>query len=308
MTSEFCIEWLGGQEELVGSHRIIMFAVCMSNLFFAVVATTGNLLAIHGLWKASSIPANIKTFFLNLAFSDLAVGLFAQLMFGIIIAVMLRMTANGRSSVEFLCPASLTVSYYLSFFLSCASFLNICSIAVDRLLAVSLHLRYQELVTSKRVIVALASLWLTSCVTGLIFISFPDHSRKVIVITEIVGLLLTAMAYVRIFKVVRYHQHQIQSQLQIQNAQVLELLREQKSAINAFIVYAIFLVCFLPLLCTEALFLIKGSRTAFYVAEDVSLLLVFLNSSMNPLVYCWRYREIREIAMGVIKKLFRINH
>lgn len=116
------------------------------------------------------------------------------------------------------------------------------------------------------------------------------------------------MAYVHIFKVVRYHQNQIQNQLPIQNAQAMELLREQKSAINAFIVYAIFLGCFLPLLCSEALFMIKGSRTAFYVAEDVSLFLVFLNSSMNPLVYCWRYREIREIVMGVVKKLFRINH
>jgi len=70
------------------------------------------------------------------------------------------------------------------------TFLNVTAIAVDRLLAVSLHLRYHELVTSKRVIIALVSLWLTSAVAAYIFISLPKHSNMVAVIMEFVGFFL----------------------------------------------------------------------------------------------------------------------
>lgn len=309
MASQFCAEWLSGQERLVRSYRPFMLAVCVSNVVFSVVAVTGNLLVIPSLWKASSIPSNVKRFFLSLAFSDLSVGLIAQQMFAIIIVVMLRATADATNDVQFLCPASLTVSYFISFFLVCVSFLNICAIGVDRLLAVSLHLRYGELVTSKRVMIAVVALWLTSAAAALIFISFPKYSREVIVITEIAGIFLITVAYFRIFKVITHHQIQILSQQrEVQsNEMMTELLRQKKSAINAVFVYLLFLTCFLPHLGSEILLIVKHFRLSFLVAEDVALSVVFLNSSLNPLVYCWRYREVREIAMGILKKIV-ISH
>ena len=115
----------------------------------------GNLLVIRALWKALSIPANLKKLLLNLAFSDFAVGLFLQPMFAVIIAVMLNMAANANYNFDFFCPTILSVGYFAFFLLGAALFLNITAIAVDRLLAIFLHLRYQELVTSKRVVIAL---------------------------------------------------------------------------------------------------------------------------------------------------------
>ena len=68
-----------------------MIIFCVLNLFFFFVLTSlANLLVILTLWKASSVPANLKKLFLNLAVSDFAVGLFPRLMFGVIIAVMLH--------------------------------------------------------------------------------------------------------------------------------------------------------------------------------------------------------------------------
>jgi len=129
-----------------------MLAFCVLNLIFSFVATIGNLLVICALWKASSIPATVKKLFLSLAFSDLAVGLFAQMMYGAIIAAMLKMTATGNYSFDIFCPTIIIACYFSIFLLAGASFQNITAIATDRLLALSLHLRYQELVTSKRVV------------------------------------------------------------------------------------------------------------------------------------------------------------
>ena len=307
MAAKFCAHWLEELIQVVRYNRPFMVALCVSNLVFSLVATLGNLLVIRALWKASSISATMKKLFLSLAFSDLAVGLFAQLMFGVIIAVMSRQAATGNYNFDFLCPTILTVYYFSLLLLGSASFLNVTAIAVDRLLAVSLHLRYQELVTSKRVITALVSLWLTSGVVASIFITLPDHSHMIAAITAFVGLFLTTVAYLRIYKVVRYHQNQIHHQLQQPDAQAPELLREKKSAFNSLFVYVVFLVCFLPHLCS-LMFLINNSlQISLLLIEQVSRFLVFLNSSLNPLIYCWRYREIREIVKSTVKKIFRIN-
>ena len=247
--------------------------------------------------------------FLSLAFSDLAAGLFGQLTIGVIFAVVLRMAANGDYNFDFLCPTIVTVTYFFGFLLASASFLNVTAIAVDRLLAISLHLRYQEIVTSKRVIIALACLWITSGIWASLYISLPSHSDLVVAIIGFVGIILTTSAYIRIYKVVRHHQNQIQNQVQQANPQAMQLLREKKSASNALIVYVAFIVCYLPHHCTAMYLITNSSQNSFsgLMVEAVAVFLMFLNSSLNPLVYCWRYREIREIVKSTVKKVFRIN-
>jgi len=127
---------------------------------------------------------------------------------------MLRMAARGNYNFDFLCPTILTIWHFCAFLLACASFLNVTAIAVDRLLAVSFHLRYQELVTSKRVIRALVSLWITSGIAASIYIALPSSNKITIATVELAGLLLATVAYTRIYKVVKYLRNQIQSQLQ----------------------------------------------------------------------------------------------
>ena len=91
---------------------------------------------------------------------------------------------------------------------------------VDRVMAVFLHLRYQALVTSKRIAIALVSLWLTRIVAvSSSFILLPNQNNMVVVTFEFFGLLITTVGYVHIYKVVRYPRNQIASQSQIQNNQ-----------------------------------------------------------------------------------------
>ena len=113
--------------------------------------------------KNSTIPPTVKKLLLSLAFSDLAVGLCSQLMTAIISPVMLNMASSG-DDLAFFCPTVLIVRSYFMYLFAFASFVNVTVVAFDRLLAASLHLRYQELVTLIRVTIVLVSLWLTSCV------------------------------------------------------------------------------------------------------------------------------------------------
>ena len=157
MAQQACTRLLNYSVKLVSYGRSFSLCFCVLNFAFSLVATLGNVLVIRALIKNSTIPATVKKLFLSLAFSDLAVGLCSQLMTAIISAVMLKMASTG-DDLAFFCPTVLIVNSYFMYLLAAASFLNVTVIAFDRLLAVSLHLRYQELVTPVRVTIVLVSL------------------------------------------------------------------------------------------------------------------------------------------------------
>ena len=307
MAEQYCYRTLEGFLQLARYRETFFFFLCVSDFVFSLVTSLGNILVIRALLKASSITANVKKLFLSLAFSDLGVGLVSQLMAGIIYAVILKTASKEDYNLTSLCPTVINLYRHLFSFLCAASLQTLSTIAVDRLLAVSLHLRYQELVTSKRVTIVLISIWLTSSITGLIYIFLPKSKDMVAAVILLVGYVLTTVAYVRVYKVVKYHQNQIYSQNQLQNAQTREALRQRKSAYNALFVYFVFLVCYLPYLPSVILYLINTSEISFLIAKCASLFLIYLNSSLNPIVYCWRYREIRQIVKSTMKKILHLD-
>lgn len=302
MAGEVCSQALEERRKLFHYYGDLMLMEVVSDLIIATVASLGNLLVICALWKASSIPSNLKKLFISLSLSDIAVGLFLLLFSGIV-AVKMHIEAIEQSKLDRFCPVAITVFYFFLFLLACASFLNVTAITLDRLLAVFLHLRYRELVTSNRVLIAVVSLWLTSFAAATIYITLPKHSDMAVAIIEFIGLFLMTMVYIRIYKVVRYHQNQIEDYRQRPNFQAMDLPREKKSAFSALIFYVVFVGCYLPNVCCLILSS-SSSSTSFTLAKEVTVSLVFLNSALNPLVYCWRYREIRVLVKSTVKKIF----
>ena len=305
MAEQTCTRFLDYFVKLVSYRQGFSLVFCVLNFVFSLVATLGNLLVIRALMKNSTIPATVKKLFLSLAFSDLAAGLCSQLMAAIISAVMLKM-ASGEDDLAFFCPTVLIVHLYFQYLLVVASFLNVIVIAFDRLLAVSLHLRYQELVTPVRVTIVLVSLWLTSCVSAFLHIFLVKGISMATAVISVVGYVLTTVAYLRIYKVVKYHQNQIYTQ-NLQNAQAREAHKQRKSAYNSSFVFVVFVACYLPFLPSTMLYWKNASEISFLVAHFASIFLIYLNSSLNPFVYCWRYPEIRQSVKSTVKQIFHMN-
>ena len=307
MAEQNCTRFLDYWIKLVSHRRGFFLGFCVLNFVFSLVATLGNLLAIRALMKTSTIPATVKKMFLSLAFSDLAVGLLPQLMTAIMSAVMLKMASSG-DDLAFFCPTVfLIVHLYFLYLLAAASFLNVIIIAFDRLLAVSLHLRYQELVTPRRVTIVLVSLWLTSCIFPFLVIFLPKGIEMIPGVISVIGYVLTTVAYIRLYKVVRYHQNQIYSQNQLQNAQTREAHRQRKSAYSSLFVSVVFLACYFPFFPCTILYVTNSSEISFLVAHFASMFLIYLNSSLNPFVYCWRFPEIRQSVKSTVKQIFHMN-
>ena len=127
---------------------------------------------------------------------------------------------------------------------STASFCGVITISVDRFLAIHLHLRYQELVTHKRVVVVVISIWVLSVFWSSMASWVPQNIHSLLVSTgTVIGLLLTTMIYIRIYLAVRHHKYQIQA-LQVQKAaqssEMTNFTSLIKSAIGTFYVFLVF--------------------------------------------------------------------
>ncbi|XP_015771874.1 PREDICTED: adenosine receptor A2b-like [Acropora digitifera] len=297
MRDQFCKNIQVFLQQLVESQKTALFSLYVLNFVFCPVATLGNALAIHALWKASSLPPNVRKLLLSLAFSDLAVGLVAHTTFAAVFVI------SAALKVDVHCQPILTISLIGTFCVAWASFLNVTAIAVDRLLAISLHLRYAEFVTSKRATIILVAIWLISCVFSLVYLMKYDY-YVIVAILGSIGFPLTTFACYCVYIVARYHQKQIQAQFQHQNAQAMVLLRERKSALNVVYIYIVFVACYLPRFCSVFAEAITGNPS---VLSLFALFFLFLNSSLNPLVYCWRLREVRQIMKVTLKKIFRLE-
>ena len=62
-------------------------------------------------------------------------------------------------------------------------------------------------------------------------------------------------------------------------------------------------VCYLPAAIVVALTPQRGISTSTYLNKQFTISLVFLNSSLNPLLYCWKIREVRQAVKEILRGL-----
>ena len=190
---------------------------------------------------------------------------------------------------------------------SVASFLGVVAVGVDRFLAIHLHLRYQELVTHKRVVVVVISISLF-CVffSSMIFWTAYDIYSLVEFLLGIVSLVLTAIVNIKIYLTVQLHKNQIQAlqgQQEAQTDEMAHFARFVKSAVSVFYVYVTFVVCYLPYFISVAVFETNGPIVALKRFFLFSVTLIHLNSSLNPVIYCWKMRHIRHAIMDILRNM-----
>jgi len=302
MKNPVCDELLQYQPTNTENENLRSWYIANSvfNAFLAFSAIILNSVAIQALRKTSLLPKPLKTLLLSLAVSDLCVGLLIQPFFlGILVKWLLQ-----HNSSEAVC----TVYVSLSTIFSAATFFGVMALSGDRFLAVLLHLRYQELVTHKRVVAVVISIWVFSaCISLFYWLASPDISYVALALIGVVCVVFSAMLNLRIYFAVRRHRNQIQA-LQVQqvaqNDQVTNASGLRKSAVGVFYVYLVFLLCYLPLFCSFLVVVIFNFNTGVKIFIMSSTTLVFFNSSLNPVIYCWKMRQVRLAVMDIVRNIF----
>ena len=273
---------------------------CVFNSLLCFTAIVLNIVTIIALNKASStLPKNFRTLLLTLSVSDLGVGLFVQPLNTARLFMMIEEKDQTR-----MFEITLKSFYLMGNFLFYTSFFSVMALAIDRFLAIHLHLRYQELVTHKRIAALVTSIVIFSLIlTFLVKWSPRNITSTITVVIEFLCYIATVLVYIKIYLALRHHKNQIHA-LEAQQAKNREAIanaaRDRKAAVGTFYLYLVFVVCYLPITCHWVTSQINGPNAALKQLRLYANTMVLLNSSLNPLIYSWKLRHVRHALRSVL--------
>ena len=198
------------------------------------------------------------------------------------------------------------LGFFTGVLFSAVSLFTLAVISVDRLLALLLGLRYRQVVTLKRTLMTLIVGWILCIVGVLAYLWDPIVTSWCVRVALSVCLVTSFVCYVKIFFILRHNQIQVLDHFpqRQQNQQVpLNIARYRKAVSAALWVQMTLVVSYLPILITETLKAQRGMPLSLYLARESARTLVLLNSSLNPLLYCWKIREVRQAVQDTIREL-----
>ena len=283
---------------LIETHQQIVLSALNIPLSFTAIA--GNILIIIALQKPSSLPPPSKLLLGCLASADLCVGLIIQPLYVIYL----------RSSEHYKRCYYLQVIFMATSATFCLlSLITLTSISVDRLLALMLGLRYRQVVTLGRAWVLTALIFLNNiAILATIFFN-PSIYVKLVTVETMLCVIISTCCYCKIYLRLRQHQAQVQDHVhqgQLNGGGIgINVGRYKKTVSSALWVQTVCLVCYFPLGLTEAIAVTTGLVTpSLYLAVYVTFSVVLLNSTLNPFLYCWKMKEVRQAVKDTIKGFF----
>ena len=279
-----------------GLHGHLTF-LSVLNSFLSVTAFLGNALILIALHRESSLHPPSKLLLRSLATTDLCVGLIPE---PLCVTYWMSVVKENWKACRY---ASVT-SYITGYILCGASGATVTAISVDRLLALLLGLRYRQVVTLKRTYVMVIAFWVECTVRSAMWFWSPVITIWWGFITMSLCLVTAVFSYTKIFFNLRHHQNQVQDHFQQPNqTNQLNITRYKKALSTAIWLQLTLVACFLPYGVVTALEAKSGLPPFLNHARIYTVTLVFLNSSLNPILYCWKLDEVRQAVKDKIRQV-----
>ena len=281
----------------VESELIFLSAL---HIFLSVTAFLGNTLILVALHKETSLHPPSKLLYRNLAITDLCVGIIAEPLAVTYFASVVK----GRWDI---CYYAYWAVLYSSVILCMVSLSTLTAISVDRLFALLLGLRYRQVVTYRRTCITVTGFWILSIVgASTLFLNRRITSWFQYIATTLC-LVTIIFAYAKIFVTLRHNQIHVQNHVaqgQPSQAIPLNIARYRKAVYSALWVQGTLGICYLPYNIAVFLTSRRGMPLSIYLARNFTGSMVLLNSSLNPLLYCWKIREVRQAVKETLRQLF----
>ena len=296
MFNDFC-QFITTLLQYTNRLRYFYIAVCVVNALSAIFSTISNLLVLLAIKRSSSLQTPSYVLLSALAFSDFAVGCVVQPLY-----IAFRVAElTGASTVY--CGFGIAYDMSASFF-GGISFLTITSISVDRFLALYLRQRYRVVVTRKRALVLTLALSFIAAAYGL---TGMLNRKAYYVLGIILGpffLAVTSLNFININRLIRRHR---QRSLRLASQQPPQRYGTRKSSIEnrrlfktLLYVFLVFLLCYLPYIFCALALKTTPRNDALQITVHVTVTIVFINSALNPVLYCWRIAEIRKTVRQML--------
>ena len=281
----------------LGNELIYSTAVVIALL--SAPAVVGNALILATIWRRTFLRTSFHSILSGLAVTDFLTGLISQPLYASFQLV------NRKNATVIKDNPELGNAIEIIAIVSANLFVNITLatmtvMSVERWLHMSRRSSRRPSTTSRRRYCA-----------GIVILLFPISSSVVYIFTLVepafVGTVLKmtivnfsfcyvimSYAYFKVYQIIRRHQLQTQANRKSQNfgQPAIDLAKYKKSVASMLYIFLLFSMCFLPFAVSSAVALITTAEVT-EKALNVSLVLVFLSSSLNPGLYIWRMRDIR---------------
>ena len=269
----------------------IVLICCVLNTPLMLISIIANTLVLAAILITPSLRSPSTILLYSLAISDLLVGLVVQPNY---IAAFRLKNISLYKAADTMAFAACAVSLF-----------TMTAIAVDRFLALRYHMRYPNIMTTIRAMFLSATLWIVAILLSLLTIFEGRAYAVATTVGTAICILTCFFCYIRIYRIVRHHQLQIQIQQQavanIDTENYPNIQQSKKSAKNTFIYFSVMILCYIPLFISMSVSVISPYQwTIEWILAET---LVFLNSSINPFLYCWRRRELREAVLKTAKRM-----
>lgn len=274
--------------ELVSLSKGFDVFLLSLNLFLSITASVGNALILIALSKVSCLHPPTKLLFRCLAVTDLGVGVVVQPVTSI--AYLGRKVVTPKIDWDVVMSIG-TVTLASSYVFCGVSLIASTAISVDRLLALLLGLRYRHVVTLRRVRAFMMFFLLVTVLVGLVHYFAGKIIPFILAyITAVFSVVTSIFCHSRIFLRLRQHRAQVQSHaLRGEEQKPLNIAQYKKTVCTIAWVQFGLVFCYGPLILAGGV-------------NDVILTLMFLNSSINPILYCWKIREIRQSVKNIVAR------
>ena len=288
-------------QEITAGIRSYLTFLSAFNVLLAICSSLGNILILIALHKETTLHAPSKLFLRSLATTDLLVGVISEPL-----TITCWMSAVRKRQND--CYNALFTSFIASYLLCGMSLLTLTAISVDRLLALTLGLRYRQVVTVKKACACVIMFWIVSIIFSAMY---AQNVRITIWYSHIVipvSFFTSVSSYTKIFWELHHQEIQVRGNI-IQREQssnsssaALNISQYRKGVSGVIWLQVAVAVCYLPHGIITALWTYSEQSSAIIVLRQFTITLVYFNSSLNPLLYCWKISEVRQSVKELLRR------
>ncbi|XP_078349477.1 melanocyte-stimulating hormone receptor-like [Oculina patagonica] len=279
-----------------GIHKHLTF-ILMLNIFLSITAFLGNALILVALRKESSLHPPSRHLLRCLATTDLCVGLISE---PLAVAYWIFLLREDWS----LCRLAIDTCLAVGFALGLASLFTIAAISVDRLLALSLGLRYRQVVALKRTYAILGVFWVVSIAGATLYLINHLITFWFGYVVILICSVTSVASYTKIFCTLCRHQTQVKVHVkkdQPSQAIPLNIMRHRKAVLSTIWVQMALVVCYLPYGIVTAVLSYSPITSSMFLAWEITATFVYFNSTINPFLYCWKISEVKQAVKQTIR-------
>ncbi|XP_078357124.1 adenosine receptor A1-like [Oculina patagonica] len=264
-------------------------------LFVSVITVVGNGLVIFAVWKdplkvLRTTPTNF--ILLSLAIADFIVGLVNA---PGLAAWFLRIGVKNKDPWYF---QSILIIFTTALLIVSVS--HILFLTLDRYFALATPLKYRTRITKRRVVITTFAMWICCFCYAVSTSIIQQYFPVMWFIAVAVIFLFSESAFILYLMTLVYLIKHSRARIMVENSQsnAASLYQREKKVFRVIIsVIIVYDICFTPWMVTQFVLYFCQRCQNYYkvviICYNVAMVLLFVNSALNPFLYSWRFSKFR---------------